>query len=169
MADMHNDAARAFNDLVEINKTGAKGYQEAAEGVQNPQLKSELSRLSQQRAQFASELEQQARQLAERRSMIEAERDEFRRRGYDNPYGGFSNEQVLANVLGGMLGGILQGAVLRDVLNQGYQQRRGPWDSDFGGGGPFQFPFPGGGGGGGFTTGGGFGGGGGEFRTGGGF
>ncbi|KUG07746.1 ferritin-like domain-containing protein [Solirubrum puertoriconensis] len=63
MAAINSDAARAFNDLVEINKTGAKGYQEAAEGVSNPQLKSELSRLSQQRAQFASELEQTARQM----------------------------------------------------------------------------------------------------------
>jgi uncharacterized protein (TIGR02284 family) len=62
MATINSDSARAFNDLVEINKTGAKGYQEAAEGVSNPQLKSELSRLSQQRAQFAAELEQQARQ-----------------------------------------------------------------------------------------------------------
>ncbi|OON67553.1 PA2169 family four-helix-bundle protein [Hymenobacter sp. CRA2] len=62
MAAINSDAARAFNDLVEIAKTGAKGYQEAAEGVSNPQLKSELSRLSQQRAQFVSELEQQARQ-----------------------------------------------------------------------------------------------------------
>jgi hypothetical protein len=115
-------------------------------------------------------IRREMRDLAQRRAAIERERDEFRRRGYDNPYGGFGNEQVLANVLGGMLGGILQGAVLRDVLNQGYQQRRGPWDSDFGGGGPFQFPFPGGGGGGGdgFSTGGGFGGGGG-FRTGGSF
>ena len=86
-------------------------------------------------------------------------------------YGGFGNEAVLGSVLGGILGGILQGTVLRDMLNQGYQQRRGPWDSDFGGGGPFQFPFPGGGGGGGdgFGTGGGFGGGGGGFRTGGSF
>ncbi|RTQ46060.1 PA2169 family four-helix-bundle protein [Hymenobacter gummosus] len=57
------ESARVFNDLVEINKTGAKGYQEAAEGVTDPQLKAELSRLSQQRAQFAAELEQQARQL----------------------------------------------------------------------------------------------------------
>ncbi|KAA9339803.1 PA2169 family four-helix-bundle protein [Hymenobacter busanensis] len=57
------ETARAFNDLVEINRTGAKGYQEAAEGVSNPQLKSELSKLSQQRAQFASELEQQARSI----------------------------------------------------------------------------------------------------------
>ncbi|GAA4386600.1 PA2169 family four-helix-bundle protein [Hymenobacter koreensis] len=63
MAAITPETARAFNDLVEINRTGAKGYQEAAEGVTNPQLKSELSRLSQQRAQFASELEQQARSL----------------------------------------------------------------------------------------------------------
>ena len=60
MATPNEAIARAYNDLVEINKTGAKGYQEAAEGVSSPQLKSELSRLSQQRAQFASELTQQA-------------------------------------------------------------------------------------------------------------
>ncbi|HEX8329481.1 MAG TPA: PA2169 family four-helix-bundle protein [Hymenobacter sp.] len=62
MATPNENTARAYNDLVEINKTGAKGYQEAAEGVSNPQLKSELSRLSQQRAQFASELTSQASQ-----------------------------------------------------------------------------------------------------------
>jgi uncharacterized protein (TIGR02284 family) len=60
MATPQESTARAYNDLVEINKTGAKGYQEAAEGVSDPQLKSELSRLSQQRAQFASELTQHA-------------------------------------------------------------------------------------------------------------
>jgi len=54
---------RAFTDLLEISRTGAKGYREAAEGVTNPELKSELSRLSQQRAQFVAELEQQAQQL----------------------------------------------------------------------------------------------------------
>ncbi|GAB3308756.1 PA2169 family four-helix-bundle protein [Hymenobacter humi] len=62
MATTTETTARAYNDLVEINKTGAKGYQEAAEGVSNPQLKSELSRLSQQRAKFASELTQRASQ-----------------------------------------------------------------------------------------------------------
>ena len=62
MATPNESTARAYNDLVEINKTGAKGYQEAAEGVSNPALKSELSRLSQQRAQFASELTQHASQ-----------------------------------------------------------------------------------------------------------
>lgn len=62
MATTTETTARAYNNLVEINKTGAKGYQEAAEGVSSPQLKSELSRLSQQRAQFASELTQHASQ-----------------------------------------------------------------------------------------------------------
>ncbi|GAA4024449.1 PA2169 family four-helix-bundle protein [Hymenobacter glaciei] len=62
MATTNETTARAYNDLVEINKTGSKGYQEAAEGVSSPQLKSELSRLSQQRAQFAAELTQHASQ-----------------------------------------------------------------------------------------------------------
>ncbi|MBC6612934.1 PA2169 family four-helix-bundle protein [Hymenobacter sp. BT507] len=62
MAAITEKTARAYNDLVEINETGAKGYQEAAEGVSNPQLKSEFSQLSQQRAQFASDLKQHASQ-----------------------------------------------------------------------------------------------------------
>jgi len=56
-------AFRAINDLVETCKDGMKGYQTAAESVENPQIKSELSNFSQQRAQFASELETQARQI----------------------------------------------------------------------------------------------------------
>jgi hypothetical protein len=72
-------------------------------------------------------------QLAYRRSRIEHERDEFHRKGYDNPYGTFGNEQVLSKVLGGILGGVLQATVLRDVLNRGYRAQVGPWDSDFGG------------------------------------
>jgi uncharacterized protein (TIGR02284 family) len=63
MAIITGETARAYNDLVEINKTAAKGYQEAAEGVSSPELKSKLSELSQQRAQFASQLSQQAQQI----------------------------------------------------------------------------------------------------------
>lgn len=88
-------------------------------------------------------------ELARRRAQIEHERDEFRRRGYDDPRGTFGNEQVLANVLGGVLGGIIQSTVLRDVLHQGSGRAPSPWDSDFGGGAGFPFP-PGGGDGGGF-------------------
>ena len=62
MATITGETARAYNDLVEINKTAAKGYQEAAEGVTSPDLKAKLSQLSQQRAQFAAELNQHASQ-----------------------------------------------------------------------------------------------------------
>jgi hypothetical protein len=116
-------------------------------------------------------LEEQARQIAERRAAIEAERDEFRRRGYDGPYGTFNNEAVLSSVLGGILGGMLQGTVLRDVLQGGYHRQPSPWDSDFGGPSfPLPSPQDGGwsGGNDGFSTGGSMGGGDG-FRTGGSF
>ncbi|TGE14377.1 ferritin-like domain-containing protein [Hymenobacter elongatus] len=63
MAIITGETARAYNDLVEINKTASKGYQEAAEGVTSPDLKSKLSQFSQQRAQFASQLSQHAQQL----------------------------------------------------------------------------------------------------------
>jgi uncharacterized protein (TIGR02284 family) len=63
MASINSETARAYNDLVEINKTAAKGYQEAAEGISNAELKSKLSQLSQQRAQFAAELTQHAQQF----------------------------------------------------------------------------------------------------------
>ncbi len=63
MAIITGETARAYNDLVEINKTAAKGYQEAAEGVTSPDLKAKLSQFSQQRAQFASELSTHAQQF----------------------------------------------------------------------------------------------------------
>ncbi|NVO84443.1 ferritin-like domain-containing protein [Hymenobacter terrestris] len=63
MATITGETARAYNDLVELNKTAAKGYQEAAEGVSSPDLKAKLSQFSQQRAKFASELSQNARQF----------------------------------------------------------------------------------------------------------
>jgi uncharacterized protein (TIGR02284 family) len=55
--DTNVSSSRAIADLLAINHTSVKGYQEAAEGVTSPELKSELSRFSQQRAQFASELQ----------------------------------------------------------------------------------------------------------------
>lgn len=77
----------------------------------------------------------QMRQIAQRRAEIERERDNFRRRGYDNPYGTFGNDQVLGQVLGGILGGVISSSVLGGVLSQGYQQRQSPWDQDYGAGG----------------------------------
>lgn len=90
------------------------------------------------------ELRRQAAQLTQRRAALEQEWQNFRQQGYDRPYGGFGNGNVLGGVLGGILGGVIQGAVLRDTLRDGYQRQPGPWDSDFGGG---IFPSPGDGGG----------------------
>jgi uncharacterized protein (TIGR02284 family) len=56
-------AFRAVNDLVETCKDGMKGYETAAGSMENDRIKSELSRLSQQRAQFMRELETQALQV----------------------------------------------------------------------------------------------------------
>jgi hypothetical protein len=101
-------------------------------------------------------IRREMRELAFRRSQIEKERDDFRRRGRDNPYGTFGNEQVLSNVLGGILGGLIQATVLRDVLNKGYRPQSGPWDSDFGGREVHFPPSSAGDRGDGFTTGGSF-------------
>ncbi|MDQ3290257.1 MAG: PA2169 family four-helix-bundle protein [Bacteroidota bacterium] len=60
--NQNDKLTRAINDLVETCKDGMKGYETAAENVNDPQLKAELSNLAQQRAQFVSELESQARQ-----------------------------------------------------------------------------------------------------------
>ena len=63
MTTPNEKTARAYIELLEINKTATKGYKEAAEGVTNPQVKSELNRFAQQRAQFTNELTQQASRL----------------------------------------------------------------------------------------------------------
>lgn len=54
--------ARAFTDILNLNRTSVKGYQEAAEEVKSPELKSKLSEYSQQRAGFVSALEGYAKQ-----------------------------------------------------------------------------------------------------------
>ncbi|WP_395665379.1 hypothetical protein [Methylocella sp.] len=86
------------------------------------------------------ELVGRARALARRRHEIEAQRAGFRRRGYDNPMGRFSNEGAIADALGGFLKGAITGAVLGQVFQQGYQERDRRADSSFGGGGGFNFP-----------------------------
>lgn len=54
--------ARALTDLLNLNRTSTKGYQEAAEEVKSANLKSQLSEYSQQRAGFTADLERYAQQ-----------------------------------------------------------------------------------------------------------
>ena len=62
--------ARALTDILNLNRTSVKGYQEAAEEVKSTDLKSKLSQFSQQRAGFVADLEGYARQYG-----IEAKED----------------------------------------------------------------------------------------------
>ena len=82
----------------------------------------------------------QLKETAQRRATIERERDEFRRRGYDNPYGSFGNEACSATCSGGVLTGAIGGAILGQVLRGGFHRGPSPWDSGFGGGLPFPPP-----------------------------
>ena len=122
------DAARDLHVLrAEATRTASLKDEALLRSIE--EIETAIGRAEQELGTIRKEM----RELASRRSQIEHERDEFRSKGYDNPYGTFGNEQVLGNVLGGILGGILQGSVLRDVLNKGYRRQGGPWDSDFGG------------------------------------
>ncbi len=111
--------------------------------------------------------------IARKRQELERSADDFRRKGYDDPFGGFVNERVIARVIGGILGGALSSRDLAKVLRDGFQRRPPRAPGNFGGG----IKLPGGSpwgrgksmggswGGGGFRTGGSMRGGG--FRTGG--
>jgi hypothetical protein len=85
--------------------------------------------------------------LAQRRSELERARGDFRRRGYDGPWGGFEDNGRLQDTLGRVLTGALGGAVLGGILQDSWRPRQTPFDPDFGGGAGFPLPMPGNGGG----------------------
>ena len=59
----NDDVISTLNNLIETCKDGQAGFQQAAEGVQNSQLKSLFYEFGQQRAQFAGELQTLVRDL----------------------------------------------------------------------------------------------------------
>lgn len=59
----NEDAISRVYDIIEVNKLCDKGYKEAAEQMQNEELKTILYRLSQQRALFAAELQNEIRDI----------------------------------------------------------------------------------------------------------
>jgi uncharacterized protein (TIGR02284 family) len=70
MAD-EKEIISTINNLIETLKDGEKGFKEAADAVDDPQLKSLFTEYSEQRARFARELQTQARNVGE----AELERD----------------------------------------------------------------------------------------------
>ena len=63
MAINNDDVISTLNNLIETCKDGQNGFQTAAEGVKNSELKTLFSTYSQQRAQFAGELQGEVRRL----------------------------------------------------------------------------------------------------------
>lgn len=59
----NDDVISTLNNLIETCKDGQEGFQQAAEGVQNSQLKSIFYEYGQQRSQFAGELQGLVREL----------------------------------------------------------------------------------------------------------
>ena len=63
MAIDKTDVISTLNNLIETCKDGQTGFQTAAEGVKNSELKTLFHTYSQQRAQFAGELQEEVRRL----------------------------------------------------------------------------------------------------------
>lgn len=63
MATDNNDVIATLNNLIETCKDGQNGFQTAADGVKNSELKTLFLTYSQQRAQFAGELQGEVRRL----------------------------------------------------------------------------------------------------------
>ena len=59
----NDDTISVLNNLIETCKDGQNGFQTAAEGVKNSELKTLFNKYSQQRAQFAAELQGEVRRL----------------------------------------------------------------------------------------------------------
>jgi uncharacterized protein (TIGR02284 family) len=63
MNTANTDVISTLNNLIETCKDGQNGFQTAAEGVQNSNLKSTFYEFGQQRAQFVGELQALVREL----------------------------------------------------------------------------------------------------------
>ena len=59
----NDDTISVLNNLIETCKDGQNGFQTAADGVKNSELKTLFNKYSQQRAQFAAELQGEVRRL----------------------------------------------------------------------------------------------------------
>ncbi len=59
----NDDIISALNNLIETCKDGQNGFQTAADGVKNAELKTLFSTYAQQRAKFAGDLQSEVRRL----------------------------------------------------------------------------------------------------------
>ena len=112
----------------------------------------ELTELDQATGRAQQQIEEARRavqQIARRRAELEKSRDRFYRSGYDDPTGGFSNGDLIGEVLGGILTGAASSGKLDDVFREGFRRASRPRRGRMGGGirMPSPGPWTGGGGG----------------------
>ncbi len=58
MSDHNKAVIKSLRTLVQLNKDSDRGYKEASENIEEPELKTILYRLSQQRAEFRGDIEE---------------------------------------------------------------------------------------------------------------
>lgn len=63
MTNQHEQVVKTLNQLIKLCNDGNRGYKEAAEQIENDEIRTILYRLSQQRALFEAELKNEVRNL----------------------------------------------------------------------------------------------------------
>ena len=58
MSNHNQDIVKSLRTLVQLNKDSDRGYKEASENIEDPELKTILYRLSQQRTEFRGDIEE---------------------------------------------------------------------------------------------------------------
>ena len=58
MSNQKQQVVDSLHKLIELNKDSDRGYKEASENIEDPELKTILYRLSQQRAEFRGDIEE---------------------------------------------------------------------------------------------------------------
>lgn len=101
------------------------------------QIVQQLGKIDQAIARADAEVQNVRRMTAElgnKRIELERARGHFRQRGYGDPLGEFTNEDMIGTVIGGILKGALSSRNLEDVLNEGFRRRMPRSPGGFGGG-----------------------------------
>lgn len=101
----------------------------------------ELEEATERGQRQIEEARRAALQIAKKRAELERSRDGFYRAGYDDPTGGFSNGDLIGEVIGGILTGAASTGKLDDILREGFRRASRSGRGGFGGG--LRMPSPG--------------------------
>lgn len=110
---------------------------EKTETPEDEKIVSEIERLKNDIADAEAKTEEVRQTILDaqrKREELEYSRDRFQRQGYNEPFGQFSNSDVIGQVIGGILAGAMRGRDLDRTLDDGFQRRQPRTRGSFGGG-----------------------------------